>query len=453
MSVTSDRIRGFTNVLAVASLCVTAGLWSRPARALEPDPFPYGETTTILVEAFGEHLRPPGFPPEGIPNDDAFIEWMVAYSLDIPLRDFNGDNLIDCMDIVDITVALLNAMRGDLNGDGKVDGADAAILTANLGMALQPDGPIVLITDGDLTAGYSVTLQDLEALMSRHGQELDDFAHVVAMQLVFDRPKSKCFESDWVAHNAYFSGSGWPGGHGVVASSFGHPPGHTTMHSNGPQPPGHHYDLSATWPGVDHSYRITGSGPVYPPAGWPPNHHAAMSNSWDSPHQTVTSQRWPPSHAYWVSVGWQQHSYDLSGAWGPNHRSDITTSGPVHIQNASVMIWPRSPHLQTLSATNPPNHNADNSQAWPPNHDAFVTIGWSPTHSTNTSVHWPSGHFYQVSNDWPPSTNPVWPPNHFASVSQSWGAPPPPSGPGFWPSDHAYVITILDILDVILPLP
>lgn len=408
----------------------------------DPEPFPYDETTTVLVEAFGEHLRPPGLPPDWLVSDALFIDWFVAYSQDVPLLDYNGDNLIDCMDIVDITVALLNAMRGDLNGDGVVNEADAAILTANMGQALHPDGPPVLITDGDLTAGYSVTMQDLEALMTRHGQVLDNFAHVVAMQLVFERPKSVCFENEWVAHNAFFSGS-WPPLWPPTS-----PPGHTQVVSHHPkQPPGHHYEITRTWPG-------TAPAPDIPPPlpRWPPNHNATMSNTWDHDHSAFVSSKWPPSHIAWLSGGWEQHSYDVSGAWGPNHRSEITTSGPVHIQDASVMIWPRSPHLQGLSSTDPPNHNADHSQAWPPNHDGFVTNTWSPTHSANTSVHWPAGHFYQVSAEWPPNVNPVWPPNHTLGQSRTWGQPPP-AGPGWWPSDHAYVTTILDILDVILPTP
>lgn len=421
--------------------------------AEDPPTFPYDETTTILVGAFAQHLGPWG--PQGQPlaHDAEFTKWFVSYAGGAPLRDVNGDNLIDCEDVTGIVVRLLRGLRGDLDGDGAVGPSDVAQLTANLGRTWTPQDP-VLITDGDLTGDGAVTPDDLQKLMGVAQGPLDGLDEEVAERFVYGRPDSLCADPNWVAHNTYFSGS-WPPPHEAFHSSV-NPHWHTIMLSGGPRPPGHYYQLSATWPGSDHTVSASG-GSGFPPSGWPSNHNTSMSSTWDDDtgsHHPHTSYRWPSSHIRVISEGWgppQNHGYHVSLGWGPNHIRSISYSPSVHIADVSANLRPRSPHLQPLSNLDDVfDHGEPASSAWPPSHVGAITSTWAPGdgHHMSVSLEWPGGHFDGVSREWPPHTNPRWPPNHYASTSNGWGQPPPPSPP-LWPPEHSYIITIIDIIDVI----
>ncbi len=108
-----------------------------------------------VVDAIGQLPLPPSF---GFSISSPFNE--------LPLRNFSGSSVNDIEVANTVTVnsiQMLTFPTGDFNLDGVVDAADAAILTAHLGL---PTG--ALLTDGDIDEDGDVDRIDL-AIWQAHG--------------------------------------------------------------------------------------------------------------------------------------------------------------------------------------------------------------------------------------------------------------------------------------------
>lgn len=413
-----------------------------PTLSAEPEPA-FGEpvaTPTALraggeLQRLAEHL--------GIVSRDAdpqaaaiqLLEWIAARTGGRSIEDRDGDGAIGPDDVRMQFIEVLRALRGDLNGDGVVDAADARRLADRI--AEKRSDPARL-EDGDLNGDGVLDQIDLALLLQRQGDvidfdEIEEFAEAAAAAI----------PGPWDDHAKYFSDTfppSWPG-----------PPFWP------PFPPSHEYTISAPWwleppfgPGQQEHARQDSQH------GWPPNHYWQLSVTWPDAHMYRTSDiDWPGNHLHELSVLWPgNHASGLSVTWPPNHILP-NSHKQEHLRSWSLLhpgddkpVRQPSPHRTEISLHWADHQVARSLLVWPTNHHREASLSWGFDHAMNLSLTWPAGHFGGMSRLWPAPT-PLWPPNHMVEASRRDGDPHTNPLPPLFPEDHTIFKTLKELIPLI----